>query len=244
MLDTGLQPDLYRLVKRSTTGERAVLLGLVIFGMTLGPLGVLMLGDRNAPSLIGVTLMATASVCLVGAVALIPFVRVRRAKRLSEVIALLERLDLCPNCGQSKGEQSSTEKCPSCHLSRIDALSSNLTQALRLIAPGLRPHLARTWARHAHEAGVPEAEQVIADLRLPRRLFRISYTLATAVSVGLIVLVFIVTGMSDDAARIAALVAIPTVVIVFVAAYLTSTPTKTELVGPLREDDKGHPVGP
>ena len=242
MLDANLHPDLYRLIKRPTTGERAALLVLVLTNMTLGSLGMFMLGKGGAFDLMGLACMGLATGALVGAVALVPVTRAWRADRLAKAIRLLERKDLCPNCSQSLGVQSSAEKCPMCHLSRTESLSAHLARTLRLIAPGLRPHFARTWARLAHEAGVAEAEQVMGDLRLPRRAFRISYLLASAVSIVLIVLVFGLMGVSDTASRAMAMIAVPLVVVSFLAAFLTSSPADPELVGPLRTDDEGHPV--
>lgn len=230
------------MVKRPTTGERALLLALVLINMALGSLGMFLLGKGGSLDLVAIASMALATGALVGAVALIPITRAWRAERLAKAITLLDRTSLCPNCSQTLDQQSLIEKCPSCHLMRVEALSANLTRALRLIAPGLRPHFSRTWARLAHEAGVAEAERVTADLRLPRRPFRISYLLAFAVSIGMIVLVFGLMGVSDTASRVSAMVAIPVVVISFMTAFLTSSPAEPELVGPLRKDDKGHTV--
>lgn len=244
MLDAGLHPDLYRLIKRTTSGERIVMLVLVLINMTTGLLGMVLLGKGGSFDLMAFACIALANVALLVAIVLIPLTRAWRADRLAKTIKLLDRKDLCPNCGQPIGDQASAEKCLSCNLSRIEALSAHLTRTLRLVAPGLRPHMSRSWMRLADEAGYAEAEQVIAELRLPERPFRFSYLLASAVSIGMIVLVFVLIGVSETASRFLAMVAIPVVVVSFLAAFVTSTPAETELVGPLRQDDEGHPVRP
>jgi len=233
---------MYRLIKRPTTGERALLVVLVLINMAFGSLGMFLLGKGGSLDLVAIACVGLATGALVGAVALIPITRAWRAERLAKAITLLERKDLCPNCSQTLDQQSSAEKCPSCHLSRPEALSANLTRTLRLIASGLRPHFSRTWSRLAHEAGIAVSEQITADLLFPRRAFRISYLLASAVSIGMILLVFGLMGVSETASRVSAMVAIPVVVLSFIAAFLTSSPADPELLGPLSTDDKGHPV--
>ena len=218
------------------------MLVLVLMNMTFGPLGLFMIGKSESPNLFAFVPMLIASASLVGAVVIIPITRAWRADRLAKAIKLLDRKDLCPNCGQPTGDHASAEKCLSCNLTRIEALSAHLTRTLNLVAPGLRPHMSRSWVRLAQEAGYAEAEQVVAELRLPRRPFRISYLLASVVSIGIIVLVFVLMGVSESASRFLAMVAIPVVVVSYLAAFVTSSPAETELVGPLRTDDKGHPV--
>ncbi len=243
MLDAGLHPDLYRLIKQPTSGERAALLGLVATNMALGSLGMFLLGKGGTLDLVAIACLALAAGALVGAVVLIPVTRAWRAERLARAIRLLERKDLCPNCTQSLGEHSLAEKCPACNQLRSEALSANLTRSLGLIAPGLRLHFAQSWSRVAHDAGRDEAEQVIADLRLPPRTFRFGYLHASAISIGLVVLVFVLMNVSDTASRVTAMVAIPVVVLSFMAAFLTSSPAEPERVGPLGPDDEGSHAG-
>lgn len=64
----------------------------------------------------------------------------------------------------------------------------------------------------------------MSDLRLPRRSVRISYFIALAISIGLVVLVFSLMGVSDAASRVAAVVAIPIIAVSFLAAFLTASP--------------------
>lgn len=244
MLDAGLHPDLYRLIKRSTSGERVVLVVLVLINMTTGLLGMVLLGKGGSFDLLAFACIALANVALLVAIVLIPLTRAWRADRLAKVIKLLDRKDLCPNCGQPIGDQASTEKCLSCNLSRIEALSAHLTRTLRLVAPGLRPHMSRSWMRLADEAGYAGAEQVVAELRLPRRPFRISYLLASVVSIGIIVLVFVLMGVSESASRFLAMAAIPVLVVSFLAAFVTSSPAEADHVGPLKPDDEGNPIRP
>jgi len=244
VLDAGLHPELYRLIKRSTSGERAALIVLVLINMSSGLIGISLLGKGGSFDLVAIACIALANIALLGAILLIPLTRAWRADRLGKAIKLLDRKDLCPNCGQSLDDQTQIGKCPACNLTRIEALSAHLTCTLSLVAPGLRPHMSRSWLRLADEAGYAEAEQVMAELRLPRRPFRISYLLASVVSIGMIVLVFVLMGVSETASRYVAMAAIPVVVVSYLVAFVTSSSAETELVGPLRPDDEAHPAKP
>ena len=104
--------------------------------------------------------------------------------------------------------------------------------------------MSRSWASLAQEAGYTEAEQVVAELRLPKRPCRVSYLLASVVSIGMIVLVFGLMGVSETASRFLAMAAIPVVVVSYLMAFVTSSPAEAELVGPLRTNDEGHPIRP
>ncbi len=244
MLDAGLHPDLYRLVKPSSVYERVAVAILVLLAMAIALIEMSLPSGGNSSEILRLGLMFMSVFLLLSAVFVVPVSMAIRAARLNRLVGHLEQNSMCPSCGNAREGAALAGRCPECHLIRSEALATNLEASLGCVVPGLRVHLSRTWARLAKEAGHTGVDEVIAELTLPRRPFRISYPLAAFVSAVMIILVFVIMSVSEDASRIAAMVAIPVVVVSFLTAFFTSGPAETEVVGPRRSDDKGHQARP
>lgn len=237
----GLHPDLERLIRRATMLDRAVLLAFVLLHMALSFVWISATKEGKLFSLITMTVMVFSCFALYGAVFALPLTRALRAARLKKLVVLLENAQSCTACGHSLGAVSVNDRCVECNRMRAEAFGYNLERCLRLVASGVRPQLVRVWARLARESGHSGVDQLIADVRLPRRPFRISYLLASALSIGMIVLVFALMDVSEAASRAVAIVAIPVVVVSFLAAFLTSRAAGLEMIGTLLFDDETAP---
>lgn len=244
MLDAGLHPDLFRLIKPSSVSERVAVAILVLLAMGIALIEMSLPSGGNSSAILRLSLMFMSVFLLLLAVFVIPLSKSIRAARLKRLVGYLGYISNCPSCGNAREGAAPAERCPGCHLTRSESLATNLEASLGCVVPGLRVHLSRTWARLAKESGHTGVDEVIAELALPRRSIRIGYPLAAFVSAIMIILVFVIMSVSEDASRIAAMVAIPVVVVSFFAAFFTSGPTETEVVGPLRSDDKSHQARP
>jgi len=218
-----------------------MLLAFVLLHMALSFVWISATKEGQLFTPITITVMVFSCLAIFGAIFALPLTRALRAARLKKLVVLLEKAGNCSACGHSLGADTVNDRCVECNRLRQEAIGHNLERTLRLVAPGVRHQFVRAWAKLAQEAGRSGIDEIIVDMRLPSKPFRVSYLLASTLSIGMIVVVFSLMDVSEAASRAVAIAAIPVVVVSFLAAFVTSRAAGPELIGPLPFNDETAP---